>query len=136
MVENAIEEMAEAPVDAVIYMQTIYDTVMLGAGLFAVMDKRIVGYLGLWKSRYDYSRASFMHDRGFFVLPTHRDGKVATALLGEARSIADAAELPLKIIDTNPTKARRAKSRIALTAQIIGYRPAGRVITFHPVEAA
>lgn len=136
MIENAIVEMAEADVDPVIYMHTIYDTVMLGAGLFAVVEKRIVGYLGLWKSRFDYSRAEFMHDRGFYVLPNHRDGSVGNALLREAKAIADEAGLLLKIIDTNPTKARRVKSRIALTAEIIGYRPVGRIITVYPVKAA
>jgi GNAT superfamily N-acetyltransferase len=136
MIHNAIVEMAEADVDTVIYMQTIYDTVMQGAGLFAVMDKRIVGYLGLWKSQYDYSKDSFLHDRGFYVLPTHRDGSVAAALLQEARAIANDTDLALKIIDTNPTKVRRARSRMAVTAEIVGYRPAGRVITVYPSEAA
>lgn len=136
MIVNAIVEMAEADVDTVIYMRTIYDTVTQGAGLIAIMDKQMVGYLGLWKSRFDYSKAEFMHDRGFYVLPTHRDGSVASALLREAKAIADDAELMLKIIDTNPTKARRARSRMALTAEILGYEPKGRIITVYPVKAA
>src|SRR5436190_9433076 len=74
MIAHAIAEMAEEDVDTLIYMQTIYDTVTNGAGLIAVLDAQMVGYLGLWKSRYDYSKAEFMHDRGFYVLPTHRDG--------------------------------------------------------------
>jgi GNAT superfamily N-acetyltransferase len=136
MIENAGPEMAEAEVDPVIYMQAIHDTVMLGAGLIAIMAPRIVGYLGLWKSRYDYSKAAFMHDRGFYVLPAHRDGAVAAALLREARGIADDADLSLKIIDTNPAKARRARSRMALTAEILGYQPRGRIITLYPKKAA
>ena len=135
MIVRATAEMAEADVDTLIYMQTIYDTVTKGAGLIAVMDGEIAGYLGLWKSQYDYSKAAFMHDRGFFVLPRHRDGSVAAALLREAKTIADEAGLALKIIDTNPAKKRRAKSRMAVTAQIIGYRPAGRILTFYPSKA-
>jgi GNAT superfamily N-acetyltransferase len=93
------------------------------------------GYLGLWKSRYDYSQASFLHDCGFYVLPAHHGGAVGAALLREAKAIADDAGLALKIIDTNPKK-RRAKARGAVTAEIIGYAPAGRIITFHPGKAA
>lgn len=136
MIVHAIVEMAEADVDTQIYMRTIYDTVTQGAGLIALMNGEMVGYLGLWKSRYDYSQDSFLHDRGFYVLPTHRDGAVASALLKEARAIADDAELALKIIDTNPTKQRPVRSRLAITAEIIGYRPAGRIITAYPSEAA
>jgi hypothetical protein len=60
---------------------------------------------------------------------------VGAALLREARAIAGEAGLPLKI-DTNPTKRRYAKSRIAITAEIVGYRPAGRIITVYPAKAA
>jgi GNAT superfamily N-acetyltransferase len=134
MIAHAAPEMAEAEVDTLIYMQTIHDTVTQGAGLIAVIGDEIAGYLGLWKSQYDYSQASFLHDRGFYVLPAHR-GAVGAALLREARIIADDAGLALKIIDTNPRKRRCVKSRIALTAEIIGYAPAGRIITFHPSEA-
>jgi hypothetical protein len=134
MIANAAGEMAEAEVDTLIYWRTIHDTVTEGAGLMAIMDGEIAGYLGLWKSQYDYSQASFLHDRGFYVLPAHR-GAVGAALLREARIIADDAHLALKIIDTNPSKKRRARSRMALTAEIIGYAPAGRIITFHPDKA-
>jgi GNAT superfamily N-acetyltransferase len=131
MIAHAAPEMAEAEVDALIYWRTIHDTVTQGAGLIAVIGQNIVGYLGLWKSQYDYAKASFLHDRGFYVLPAHRGGAVGAALLREARTIADDAELSLKIIDTNPTKKRRATSRIALTAEILGYAPAGRIITYY-----
>jgi GNAT superfamily N-acetyltransferase len=131
MIAHAAAEMAEAEVDALIYMRTIHDTVREGAGLIATVDGEIAGYLGLWKSRYDYSKASFLHDRGFYVLPRHRGGAVGAALLREARTIADEAGLSLKIIDTNPRK-RRAQSRLARTAEIIGYMPAGRILTFCP----
>jgi GNAT superfamily N-acetyltransferase len=134
MIAHAAAEMAEAEVDASIYRHTIHDTVTQGAGLVAVLDGEIVGYLGLWKSRYDYSKASFLHDRGFYVLPAHRGG-VGAALLREAKTIADDANLALKIIDTNPVKKRRARSRMALTAQIIGYAPAGRIFTVHSSKA-
>ena len=135
MIAHAAAEMAEADVDALIYMRTIHDTVTQGAGLIAMIGDEIAGYLGLWKSQYDYAKASFLHDRGFYVLPRHRGGAVGAALLRDARAIADDAGLALKIIDTNPNK-RRAKSRIGRTAEIIGYVPAGRIITFHPNEAA
>lgn len=135
MIAHAAAEMAEAEVDTLIYMQTIHDTVTQGAGLMAIIGGEIVGYLGLWKSQYDYSKASFLHDRGFYVLPGHRGGSVGAALLRDARAIADDAGLSLKIIDTNPKK-RRAKARVAITAEIIGYAPAGRIITFPPNKAA
>jgi GNAT superfamily N-acetyltransferase len=136
MITHAAAEMAEAEVDTLIYRRTIQETVTDGAGLMAIVDGEIAGYLGLWKSRCDYSRASFLHDRGFYVLPAHRGGAVGAALLREARAIADEAGLALKIIDTNPAKKRRARSRIALRAEILGYAPAGRIITFHcPNEA-
>jgi GNAT superfamily N-acetyltransferase len=135
MIAHAAAEMAEAEVDTLIYWRTIQDTVTQGAGLMAMIDGEIAGYLGLWKSQYDYSKASFLHDRGFYVLPRHRGGAVGAALLRDAKAIADDAGLSLKIIDTNPKK-RRAKSRVAVTAQIIGYAPAGRIITFHSNEAA
>ena len=137
MMAHAAAEMAEAEVDAVIYMHTIHDTVTQGAGLIATVGDEIVGYLGLWKSQYDYAKAFFLHDRGFYVLPAHRDGSVARALLSNARTIADDANLSLKIIDTNPAKKRCATSRVARTAEILGYAPAGRIITYHcPNEAA
>jgi GNAT superfamily N-acetyltransferase len=135
MIENAAAEMAEAEVDTLIYMRTIHDTVTQGASLIATIGGEIAGYLGLWKSRYDYSQASFLHDRGFYVLPGHRGGAVGAALLREARAIADDAGLSLKIIDTNPKK-RRAEARVAVSAQIIGYAPAGRIVTFRPNVAA
>jgi GNAT superfamily N-acetyltransferase len=135
MITHAAAEMAEAEVDTLIYWRTIQDTVTQGAGLIAMIGGEIAGYLGLWKSRYDYSKAEFMHDRGFYVLPTHRDGTVASALLKEAKELAAAADLPLKIIDTNPAKARRARSRMAITAEIIGYAPAGRILTLYPNKA-
>jgi GNAT superfamily N-acetyltransferase len=134
MIENAAAEMAEAEVDTLIYMRTIHDTVTQGAGLIATIGGEIAGYLGLWKSQYDYSKAAFLHDRGFYVLPGHRGGAVGAALLREARAIADDAGLSLKIIDTNPKK-RRAKARGAVTAEIVGYTPAGRIITFAPNNA-
>jgi GNAT superfamily N-acetyltransferase len=127
MIAHAAAEMAEAEVDALIYMRTIHDTVREGAGLIAMIDGAIAGYLGLWKSQYDYSKASFLHDRGFYVLPAHR-GAVGAALLQEARAIAQEGELTLKIIDTNPNKQRRR----AVTGQILGFRPAGRVFTEIP----
>ena len=135
MIENAAAEMAEAEVDTLIYMRTVHDTVTQGAGLMAMIDSAIAGYLGLWKSQYDYSKASFLHDRGFYVLPRHRGGAVGAALLRDARAIADEAELSLKIIDTNPKK-RRATARVTVAAEIIGYAPAGRIITFPPSKAA
>jgi len=122
MIAHAAAEMAEAKVDALIYMQTIHDTVKEGAGLIAMIDGAIAGYLGLWKSRYDYSKACFLHDRGFYVLPAHR-GAVGAALLQEARAIAQEGGLTLKIIDTNPSRRRRA------VTQILGFWPAGRVFT-------
>jgi GNAT superfamily N-acetyltransferase len=128
MLANAVTEMAEAAVDPVLYMETIWDTVRHGAALMAIVDGRLVGYLGLWKSRYDYSPESFLHDRGFYVLPDHRGGAAGAALLREAKAIAQEAGMTLKIIDTNPGKPRRAQ-RMSVTAQIIGFRPAGRVFT-------
>jgi GNAT superfamily N-acetyltransferase len=125
MVLHAAAEMAEADVDALIYMRTIHDTVREGAGLMAMIDGAIAGCLGLWKSRYDYSKASFLHDRGFYVLPAQR-GSVGAALLQEARAIAQEGGLTLKIIDTNPSRRRRA------VTQILGFRPAGRVFTEFP----
>jgi GNAT superfamily N-acetyltransferase len=127
MIAHAAAEMAEAEVDALIYWRTIQDTVREGAGLIAMIDGKIAGYLGLWKSRYDYSKAFFLHDRGFYVLPAHRGGAVGAALLQEARAIAQEGDLTLKIIDTNPSKRRRA-----VTGQILGFRPAGRVFTEIP----
>src|SRR5258708_1713326 len=88
MIGHAAAEMAEAEVDALIYWRTIHDTVREGAGLIAMIGEEIAGYLGLWKSRYDYSKAFFLHDRGFYVLPAHRGGAVDAALLREARTIA------------------------------------------------
>jgi GNAT superfamily N-acetyltransferase len=126
MIGHAAAEMAEAKIDALIYMRTIHDTVREGAGLMAMIGGAIAGYLGLWKSQYDYSKAYFLHDRGFYVLPAHR-GVAGAALLQEARAIAQEGELTLKIIDTNPNKQRRR----AVT-QILGFRPAGRVFTQIP----
>jgi GNAT superfamily N-acetyltransferase len=126
MIAHAAAEIAEAEVDALIYMRTIHDTVREGAGLMAMIGGAIAGYLGLWKSQYDYSKAYFLHDRGFYVLPAHR-GVAGAALLQEARAIAQEGELALKIIDTNPSKRRRA-----VTGQILGFRPAGRVFTEFP----
>jgi GNAT superfamily N-acetyltransferase len=125
MLANAAGEMAEAPVDPLIYMQTIHDTVKDGAALLAFAAGELVGFLGLWQSRYDYSAESFLHDRGFYVLPAHRNKAAGIALLREARAIAQGAGLTLKIIDTNPSKHRRR----AVTGQILGFRPAGRVFT-------
>src|SRR3954451_8677936 len=87
MIAHAAAEMAEAEVDALIYMRTIHDTVTQGAGFMALIAGEIAGYLGLWKSQYDYSKAFFLHDRGFYVLPAHR-GAAGAALLSEARAIA------------------------------------------------
>jgi GNAT superfamily N-acetyltransferase len=142
MITHAAGEMAEAAVDTLIYWHTIHDTVTQGAGLIALIDQNIVGYLGLWKSQYDYSKACFLHDRGFYVLPAHRGGAVGAALLREAKAIADDARLTLKIIDTNPTKRRRATAPGAITqitqiTQILGYAPAGRIFTYPcPNEAS
>ncbi len=127
MIAHAAAEMAEAEVDALIYWRTIHDTVREGAGLIASVNGEIAGYLGLWTSQYDYSKAFFLHDRGFYVLPAHR-GTVGAALLQEARAIAQEGGLTLKIIDTNPSKQRRR----AVTGQILGFRPAGRVFTEIP----
>lgn len=132
MLAHAAAEMAEATVDAELYMETIYSTVRDGAGLMAIVEDRLVGYLGLWESRHDYSRETFLRDRGFFVLPEYRGGPVGRMLIQEARGIAASAGLHLKIIDINPTKKRRPRGQIALSAEILGFRPQGRIITFYP----
>jgi GNAT superfamily N-acetyltransferase len=98
--------------------------------MVARLDGEIVGYLGIVPVQYSYSLDRFLTDTGFFVLPAHRGGAVARALLQEARGIADRAGLALKIVDTNVVK-RRRPGRAAITAEIIGYRPAGRVFTHH-----
>src|SRR5262249_52881727 len=131
MLDHAAE-MAEAPVDAAIYTAHIARTVRDGAGLMALHDGALVGFLGLMQTPYCYSAEHFLHDTSIYVLPQHRGGDAFHALLQEARGIADAAQMPLKIIDTNPTRARRRRLQGAVTAEIIGYQPAGRVLTFYP----
>lgn len=124
--------LAEAPVDEEIFRRHIAETVRDGAGLMALRHEALVGFLGLMQSRYCYSAAHFLHDTGLCVLPAERGSAVLRALLAEARGIADAAGMTLKIIDTNGARERVAKARLARTAEIIGYRPAGRVLTLHP----
>lgn len=131
MLGNAVPEMAEAKVDGRIYMETIWHTVQHGVALMAIEGERIVGYLGIAKSRFCYSPEHFLHDDGFWILPEHRNGAASRELLGKAREIAQAAGLILKIIDTRPTK-HRGKRGLAITAEIIGFRPEGRVFTFYP----
>jgi GNAT superfamily N-acetyltransferase len=124
-------ELAEAIVDPATYTDHIARTVRLGAGLMALHDDALIGFLGLMQTPYCYSKEHFLHDTGLYVLPEHRGGDAFRALLQEARGIADAAGLALKIIDTNPTR-QRHKGRAAVTAEIVGYAPAGRVLTFYP----
>jgi GNAT superfamily N-acetyltransferase len=132
MLENAADEMTEAPVDPAIYTAHLARTVRDGAALVALVDGSLAGFLGLMCSPYCYAADGFLHDTGLYVLPRHRGGAVLRALLAEARGIADEAGMNLKIIDTNPTRPRHAKGQGALTGTIIGYRPAGRVLTFMP----
>ena len=134
MLQHAAE-LAEAPVDPAIYTDHIARTVRHGAGLMALRDDALIGFLGLMQTPYCYSKEHFLHDTGLYVLPGHRGGDAFRALLQEARGIADAAGMPLKIIDTNPTRQRRRKGKGAVTAEIIGYRPAGRVLTLYPRTA-
>lgn len=131
MLDNAVAEMAEVPVDSDVYLEHIAGTARDGVALMATVDGELVGYLGIRASRYCYAQEQFLHDDGLYVLPRHRDGDVFMALLQEAKGIAEHAGMILKIIDTNPTKARRPKGR-AVTAAIIGYRPHGRIITHYP----
>src|SRR5689334_1752255 len=131
LLDHAVAEMAEAPVDAAILRDTIARTMHDGAAMMALIDGALAGYLGIVAMPYSYSRERFLADTGFFVLPEYRGGDVARALLAEARGIADHAGLALKIVDTNVAK-RRRPGRAAITADIIGYRPAGRVFTHHP----
>jgi GNAT superfamily N-acetyltransferase len=130
MLQHAAE-LAEAPVDPAIYTAHIARTVREGAGLMALVDGALIGFLGLMQTPYCYSAEHFLHDTSLYVVPEHRGGDAFRALLAEARGIADAAGMALKIIDTNPTRPRRKRPG-AVTAEIIGYRPAGRVLTFDP----
>jgi GNAT superfamily N-acetyltransferase len=131
MLQHAAE-MAEAPVDAAIYTAHTARTVRAGVGLMALHDGALVGFLGLMQTPYCYSAEHFLHETGLYVLPQHRGGDAFRALLQEARGIADAAQMTLKIIDTNPKRERRRKGQAAVTPEIIGYKPAGRVLTFYP----
>ena len=131
LLDYAAAEMAEAPVDPAILYETILHTMTDGAAMMALLDGTLAGYLGIVATPYSYSRERFLVDTGFFVRPEYRGGDVARALLAEARGIADHARLVLKIVDTNVAK-RRRPGRAAITAEIIGYRPAGRVFTHHP----
>jgi hypothetical protein len=124
--------LAEAPVDEAIFRRHVAQTVRDGAALMALRDGAMMGFLGLMQSQYCYSSDHFLHDTGLCVSPAERGGTVLRALLAEARGIADAAGMPLKIIDTNGARERVAKGQLAKTAEIIGYRPAGRVLTFKP----
>lgn len=132
MLMNAAAEMAEVPVDEPILLKSITHTVSDGAALVAIIGEEIVGYLGIVQVPYSYSRASFLADTGFYVLPQYRDGDVSRALLQEARGIADAAGMAFKLVRLNPSKPPKTRSRMAKTAEILAYLPAGSVITFFP----
>ena len=127
--------LAEVPVNEEIFRNHVAQTVRDGAGLMALRGDALIGFLGLMQSQYCYAAEHFLHDTGLCVLPAERGGAVLRALLAEARGIADAAGMTLKIIDANGARERAAKGQLARTAEIINYRPAGRVLTFYPRTA-
>ena len=127
--------LAEVPANEEIFRSHVAQTVRDGAGLMALRGDALVGFLGLMRSQYCYAAEHFLHDTGLCVLPAERGGAVLRTLLAEARGIADAAGMILKIIDTNGARERLARGPLARTAEIIGYRPAGRMLTFYPRAA-
>lgn len=132
MISNAIPEMAEASVDTQAYMEHLYGVAQNGIALMAIENERLVGFLGLMPLAFSYSRERFFLDTGFWVLPAHRDGVAFKALLQEARGIADATQMIVKIVTNNPSRHRGARSHMARTADVIEYRPAGAVLSFYP----
>jgi GNAT superfamily N-acetyltransferase len=123
MLSNAVPEMAEASVDGRVYMQTIWRTVQHGIALIAIEDEQIVGYLGLVESPYSYSRESFLHDAGFFVLPQYRGGAVSRKLIAEARAVARKSGLTLRLVDISPSPRRKARRGRAVTGRVLTYYP-------------
>jgi len=124
---NAIDEMAEAPFDPETFVRTLQRTMDEGVALMAIIDGHLVGWLGVVSRQYSYSKASFLIDTMFWVLPQHRDGDVWWALLQEARGIADAAGMKFKLVINNPSRKRGV---VKARAEILGYSPVGTVLTF------
>jgi GNAT superfamily N-acetyltransferase len=134
MLANAIPEMAEATVDPLAYMESLWQVAQEGTMLMAVREGCLVGFLGISPARYTYSREYFMLERGFWVIPDERGKGAGELLLKEARAIADAAQMILKVVINNPTRRRGSRSAMAKTAELIEYRPAGAVLTFFPTR--
>lgn len=98
--------------------------------LLAIRDGRLVGYLNIERTTFWYSGAEILSDFGFYVLPKYRGDDVGTALLQEARGIADLAGLPLYIFVNNPTRKRGSRTGMRCAASLLGFVPAGAMLAF------
>lgn len=87
----------------------------------------VVGVLSLTESPYYYSDETFLHDRGFYVRPRYRKGRVGALLLKAATEEADRRGTVAFVNVTNPDR-RPKKNGASLMAITAGYVPMGYLL--------
>lgn len=90
-------------------------------------DGMAVGVLCLTESPFYYSDETFLHDRGFYVRPRYRKGKVGQMLLKAATEEADRRGRLAFVNVTNPDR-RPKKNGATLMAITAGYVPMGYLL--------
>lgn len=117
-----------APLNGEKAAREVYSVLQEGMSFVArVPDGTVVGVLCLTESPFYYSDETFLHDRGFYVRPRYRKGRVGGLLLKAAQEEADRRGTVAFVNVTNPDR-RPKKNGATLLAITAGYVPMGYLL--------
>lgn len=100
--------------------------------LMAMDGDTLHGVLGLYQQTYWFNEEAFLEDKGFYVLPEHRDGAAFDALLTEAKALSDTTGLSIYITLNNGLRKRGGRSKWERRGMTLGYHPQGAVLAHSP----
>lgn len=103
------------------------------AVLLAMDGEQLAGVLTLWQQDYWYSSADrHLIDKGFYVLPEHRNSDAARQLLRAAMQVSEDTRQPVYITIFNGRRKRGGRSEWERLGATLGYNPQGAVLAHFP----
>ena len=106
-----------------------------GAVLMAMDGDVLCGVLPLWEQGYWFSSTDrHLIDKGFYVLPDHRNGEAGKLLLDTAKQASDDCGLPVYITIFNGRRKRGGRSQWERVGATLGYTPMGAMMAHFPGE--
>lgn len=122
------KESGFAPLKGEKAVREVYSVLCEGMTFIArAKDGTAIGVLSLTESPFYYSEEAFLHDRGFYVRPRYRKGKVGQMLLKAATEEAERRGTIAFVNVMNPSR-RPKKNGATLMAITAGYLPTGYLL--------